>query len=132
MAARRRYVLVPQNRGDNINRKFLDGISWTPATTEAGGFEIKSRIELHEELLEQAAALRARQKEPTDVVKLVQEGREELEERGRPWEQDQGSKGLRLAHRIIKKAEEGGANGVPDGQWGREQCPSPSDLPSPC
>jgi hypothetical protein len=37
--------------------------------------------------MEQAAALRARQKEPTDVVKLVREGREELERRAERWKE---------------------------------------------
>ena len=69
-----------------IDCKLLTGISWTPATTEAGGFKIKSRIELHEELMERAAALRAGQTETVDAVKLVHEARDELEERARRYE----------------------------------------------
>jgi transcriptional regulator with XRE-family HTH domain len=67
-----------------IDCKLLDGISWTPATTEAGGFKIKSRIELHRELMERAAALRAGQTETVDAVQLVHEARDELERRGLP------------------------------------------------
>jgi transcriptional regulator with XRE-family HTH domain len=84
-------IKIAAGLGVRIDCALLDGISWTPATTQAGGFKIKSHIEQHRELMEQAAALRARQKEPTDVVKLVREGREELEERGRRREQDEGS-----------------------------------------
>ena len=69
-----------------IDCKLLAGISWTPATTEAGGFRIKSRTELHEELMERAAALRAGQTETVDAVKLVHEARDELEERARRYE----------------------------------------------
>jgi transcriptional regulator with XRE-family HTH domain len=64
-----------------IDCKLLAGISWTPATSEAGGFKIKSRIELHEELMERAATLRAGQTETVDAVKLVDEARDERAQR---------------------------------------------------
>lgn len=86
-------IKIASGLGVRIDCKLLDGISWTPATTEAGGFKIKSRIELHKELMEQDAALRARQKEPTDAVKLVQEGRDELEQRAVRWKENERREG---------------------------------------
>lgn len=74
-----------------IDCKLLAGISWTPATTEAGGFQIKSRMELHEELMERAAALRAKQTETVDAVQLVHEARDELAERTERWKEDEES-----------------------------------------
>lgn len=41
-----------------------------------------SRIAKHRALMEEAAALRARQSKPADVVALVHEARDELEQRG--------------------------------------------------
>lgn len=79
-------IKIASGLGIRIDCKLLDGISWTPPTTEAGGFKIKSRIELHEELMERAAALRAKQTETVDAVQLVHEARDELEERTRRYE----------------------------------------------
>jgi hypothetical protein len=42
----------------------------------------ESRIAEHRALMEEAAALRARQSKPADVVALVREARDELEQRG--------------------------------------------------
>lgn len=80
-------IKIASGLGVRIDCKLLDGISWNPATTEAGGFKIKSRAERHEELMERAAALRARQTETVDAVQLVHEGREELARRGMPEEE---------------------------------------------
>ena len=85
-------IKIASGLGVRIDCKLLNGISWTPATTEAGGFTIKSRIELHEELMERAAALRAGQAETVDAVKLVDEARDELAERTERWKEDEGSK----------------------------------------
>lgn len=38
--------------------------------------------------MERAAALRARQKEPSDAVQLVREGREELARRAERWKEE--------------------------------------------
>lgn len=65
-----------------IDCALLDGISWTPGTTEPGEFRIGSRTEQHAGLMERAAALRARQSEAVDAVQLVREAREGLGERG--------------------------------------------------
>ena len=85
-------IKIASGLGVRIDCKLLNGISWTPATTEAGGFKIKSRIELHEELMERAAALRAGQTETVDAVKLVDEARDELAERTERWKEDEGSR----------------------------------------
>jgi transcriptional regulator with XRE-family HTH domain len=75
--------------GVRIDCALLDGITWTPGTTEAGGFTISSRAERHAAAMERAAALRASQTKTFDVVKLVREGRDELERSGhRPEEDD--------------------------------------------
>jgi transcriptional regulator with XRE-family HTH domain len=81
-------IKIASGLGVRIDCKLLAGISWTPATSEAGGFKIKSRIELHEELMERAAALRAGQTETVDAVKLVDEARDELAQRGRRKEDE--------------------------------------------
>jgi transcriptional regulator with XRE-family HTH domain len=83
-------IKIASGLGVRIDCKLLDGISWTPGTTEAGGFEIKSRIERHEEAMKRAAALRAGQTKTFDVVELVREGREELERRGQRDEPEGG------------------------------------------
>jgi transcriptional regulator with XRE-family HTH domain len=81
-------IKIASGLGVQIDCKLLAGISWTPATTEAGGFRIKSRVEQHRELMERAAALRAGQTETVDAVKLVDEARDELEQRGLCRERD--------------------------------------------
>jgi transcriptional regulator with XRE-family HTH domain len=83
-------IKIASGLGVRIDCKLLDGISWTPGTTEAGGFEIKSRIERHEEAMKRAAALRSGQTKTFDVVELVRKGREELERRGQPDEPEGG------------------------------------------
>jgi transcriptional regulator with XRE-family HTH domain len=75
-------LVVPPDR-------LLIGIEWTPGTAEAGTFTISSRIARHNELMERAAELRARQKEPVDAVKLVHEAREELARRSERWKEDE-------------------------------------------
>ncbi len=80
-------IKIASGLGVRIDCKLLDGISWTPATTEAGGFKIKSRAERHEELMERAAALRAGQTETVDAVQLVNEARDERAERGHRHEE---------------------------------------------
>jgi len=83
-------IKIASGLGVRIDCKLLDGISWTPATTEAGGFKIKSRIEQHEELMERAAALRAKQTKTVDAVQLVHEARDELAERTERWKEEDG------------------------------------------
>lgn len=78
-------IKIASGLGVRIDCKLLDGISWTPATTEAGGFKIKSRIEQHRELMERAAKLREGQTETVDAVQLVHEARDEPAER---WKDD--------------------------------------------
>ncbi len=80
-------IKIASGLGVRVDCKLLDGISWNPATTEAGGFQIKSRAERHEELMERAAALRAGQTETVDAVQLVNEARDERAERGRRHEE---------------------------------------------
>lgn len=72
--------------GIRIDCALLNGISWTPATTEPGAFNFSTRAERHAALVERAAKLREGQSETTDVVKLIHEGRDELERRGLPEE----------------------------------------------
>jgi transcriptional regulator with XRE-family HTH domain len=81
-------IKIASGLGIRIDCKLLNGISWTPAITEAGGFQFKSRKELHEELMERAAALRARQTETVDAVQLVHEARDELAERTERWREE--------------------------------------------
>jgi XRE family transcriptional regulator, regulator of sulfur utilization len=69
--------------------RLLIGIEWTPGTAEAGTFTISSRIVRHNELMERAAELRARQKEPVDAVKLVHEARDELARRSERWREEE-------------------------------------------
>jgi transcriptional regulator with XRE-family HTH domain len=82
-------IKIASGLGVRIDCKLLAGISWTPGTTEAGGFKVKSRIELHEELIERAAALRAKQTKTVDAVELVHEARDELAERTERWKEDE-------------------------------------------
>lgn len=73
-------IKIASGLGIRIDCALLDGITWTPGTTQAGGFQVKSRIEQHREAMELAAEARAGQK-PSDAVELIREGREELDER---------------------------------------------------
>jgi transcriptional regulator with XRE-family HTH domain len=81
-------IKIASGLGIRIDCKLLNGISWTPATAEAGGFQFKTRMELHEELMERAAALRAKQTGTVDAVQLVNEARDELAERTERWKED--------------------------------------------
>ena len=63
--------------------KLFAGIDWMPDHGESGAFLFTSRIERHRETMKRAEAFRATQTETVDAVKLVHEGREELERRGR-------------------------------------------------
>ena len=70
--------------GERIDCALLAGMSWNSGRvrSEAGKFTFKDQSELRREALDRAAKFRARQSKPTDVVKLIHEGREELERRG--------------------------------------------------
>jgi transcriptional regulator with XRE-family HTH domain len=70
-------VKIASGLGVRIDCALLDGIDWTPATTEAGAFTIMSRSEKHADLMERAATLRAQQSETVDAAELVREAREE-------------------------------------------------------
>lgn len=83
-------IKIASGLGVKIDCALLDGITWTPGTTQAGGFKIKSRIERHREAMEQAAVARANQKEPSDAVQLVRESREELDQRTERWKEGNG------------------------------------------
>ena len=82
-------IKIASGLGVRIDCKLLDGISWTPATTEAGGFQIKSRVEQHRELMERAAKLREGQTKTVDAVQLVHEARDELAERTERWKEEE-------------------------------------------
>ena len=82
-------IKIASGLGVRIDCKLLDGISWNPATTEAGGFKIKSRIEQRRELIERAAAFRAGQSETGDAAQLAREARNELEERTERWKESE-------------------------------------------
>lgn len=73
-------IKIASGLGIRIDCALLDGITWTPGTTQAGGFKIKSPAERHREAMKLAADARAGQK-PSDAVGLIREGREELDER---------------------------------------------------
>jgi transcriptional regulator with XRE-family HTH domain len=79
-------IKISSGLGVRIDCALLDGITWTPSTTEAGGFTILSRAERHAKAMKLAAAAREGQTKTFDVVKLVREGRDELEERASPDE----------------------------------------------
>jgi transcriptional regulator with XRE-family HTH domain len=70
-------IKIASGLGVRIDCALLDGISWTPGTTQAGGFKIKTRREVREE----AAEFRMRQSKPSDVAALARKARDELEER---------------------------------------------------
>lgn len=86
-------IKIATGLGVRIDCALLEGITWTPGTTLAGGFQIKSRIEQHRELMKDAAGLRARQKKPSDVAKAVNEARDELEQRTERWKEDENDEG---------------------------------------
>lgn len=67
-----------------IDCALLQGFTWNSGhvRSEAGAFTFKDQSERWQETLERAAEFRARQSEAVDAVKLVREGREELDRRG--------------------------------------------------
>jgi transcriptional regulator with XRE-family HTH domain len=79
-------IKIASGLGVRIDCALLNGITWTPSTTEAGRFTILSRVERHAKAMKLAAAAREGQTKTFDVVKLVREGRDELEERASPDE----------------------------------------------
>jgi transcriptional regulator with XRE-family HTH domain len=83
-------IKIASGLGVRIDCKLLDGITWTPGATEGGGFQIKSRMEQHKELMERAAKLREGQTETVDAVQLVHEARDELAERTERWKEEDG------------------------------------------
>jgi transcriptional regulator with XRE-family HTH domain len=70
--------------------ELLAGITWRPAPSSVGGFELSDPGGTGEEearsqlaaLTKRAAALRARQSKQSDAAALAREAREELDERG--------------------------------------------------
>lgn len=54
-------IKLASGLGIRIDCKLLSGITWTPATTQAGSFVVKSRIEPHGEAMKELAELRAGQ-----------------------------------------------------------------------
>lgn len=76
-------IKIASGLGVRIDCALLSGISWTPGTTEAGGFRIASPAEQHAAAMELAAAARAGQSEEVDAAELIREGREELDKRAR-------------------------------------------------
>lgn len=76
-------IKIASGLGVRIDCALLNGITWTPGTTQTGGFQIKSRVEQHKEAMEMAADARAGQK-PSDATKLIREARDELERRACP------------------------------------------------
>lgn len=73
-----REMVLENARGwtDEQARRALD------AAESSRPVQRESRVAEHRALMEEAAALRARQSEPSDVVALVHEARDELEQRG--------------------------------------------------
>lgn len=71
-------IKIASGLGIRIDCALLDGITWTPGTTQLGGFKVTSRIERHRKAMNLAADARAGQK-PSDAAALVREGRDELE-----------------------------------------------------
>jgi transcriptional regulator with XRE-family HTH domain len=76
-------IKIASGLGVRIDCALLDGITWTPGTREAGAFTVLSRSERHAAAMERTAALGASHTKTWDAAKLVREGREELERRGR-------------------------------------------------
>jgi len=70
-------IKIASGLGVRIDCALLDGITWTPGTTQVGGFKIKTRREVREE----ADEFRARQSKSSNVSALAREARGELEER---------------------------------------------------
>lgn len=62
-------IKIATGLGVRIDCALLDGITWTPGTTQAGGFKIE---------------------EESEAVRLIREGREELDERAERWKEDEG------------------------------------------
>jgi transcriptional regulator with XRE-family HTH domain len=60
-------IKIATGLGVRIDCALLEGITWTPGTTQAGGFQIKSRLE-----------------------QQVRESRDELEERTKRWGEGRG------------------------------------------
>ncbi len=83
-------IKIASGLGIRVDCKLLDGITWTLGTTEAGGFQIKSRRERHRDAMERAAKLREGQTETVDAVQLVHEARDALARRGMPPEEEEG------------------------------------------
>lgn len=83
-------VKVAAALGVRIDCALLDGITWTPGTTEAGTFILMTREERHAEAMKLAAAARAGQTKTVDAVELIREGRGELDRQGLPDEPGEG------------------------------------------
>jgi transcriptional regulator with XRE-family HTH domain len=60
-------IKIATGLGVRIDCALLDGIFWTPGTTQAGGFKIE---------------------EESEAVRLIREGREALDERAERWKED--------------------------------------------
>lgn len=73
-------VKVASALGVRIDCALLDGITWAPGSTRAGGFEIETRKQRHEKAMKMAAEARAGQK-PADAVEEIREARKELTRR---------------------------------------------------
>jgi len=73
-------IKIASGLGIRIDCALLDGITWTPGTTQLGGFKVASCIERHRKATNLAADARAGQ-EPSDAAELVRESRDELERR---------------------------------------------------
>jgi transcriptional regulator with XRE-family HTH domain len=62
-------IKIATGLGVRIDCALLDGITWTSGTTQAGGFKIE---------------------EESEPVRLIREGREELDERAERWKKEGG------------------------------------------
>jgi len=76
MTARDMVLENARDWTDEQARRALD------AAASSRPVQRESRVAEHRALMKEAAALRARQSEPSDVVALVHEARDELEQRG--------------------------------------------------
>jgi len=61
-------IKIATGLGVRIDCALLDGITWTPGTTQAGGFKID---------------------EESEAVRLIREGREELDKGTERWKEDE-------------------------------------------